>query len=67
MRYEFTLERDVFIEVTVEADNFEEAEREIDRMENSGDLTDMFRDEVLETFTKIYGVKLLLDKTRSTK
>ena len=59
MKYRYTVRKELFVTVEIEAGSEDEADVLYDSMHSSGEITDLFRDEVLETYDEVYEVNEL--------
>lgn len=57
MKYEYTVKRELFVTVEVEADDEEQAQEVFEKeWVDTGNLTDLFREELLEAFDEVQSV-----------
>ena len=57
MKYEYTVKRELFVTVEVEADDEEQAQEVFEKeWVDTGNLTDLFREELLEAYDEVQSV-----------
>lgn len=56
MKYTYRVHRDVWADIEIEADDEDCADHAFSCMEESGEVTDILRDELLEAFTEVAEV-----------
>lgn len=57
MKYEYTVKRELFVTVEVEADDEEQAQEAFEKeWVDTGNLTDLFRDGLLEAYDEVQSV-----------